>query len=113
MRKAKQKCDRGKWLPWLKKNVKFSKTVAYHYMAVAEHWEQISRVGNLAAALRLLTEDAADPLRDRELHASSKGSYSPGGRTQPQRSWFGRPGRALSSAGVPPSPRIRPSSRAP
>jgi N6-adenosine-specific RNA methylase IME4 len=55
---AKQQCGHGQWLPWLKKNVRFSQPTAWAYMRVAKEWEKLSAANNLREALRLLTDDA-------------------------------------------------------
>jgi protein gp37 len=62
--RAKGRCGHGKWLPWLEKNVNFKVTQASCYMRVARNWDKISSAENLRAALRLLTEDAADDEED-------------------------------------------------
>jgi site-specific DNA-methyltransferase (cytosine-N4-specific) len=58
--KAKAQCGHGKWLPWLKQNVRFTQQTASNYMRVAKEWDKLLTVGNLRDALRLLTEDADD-----------------------------------------------------
>jgi ParB family chromosome partitioning protein len=50
-------CGHGDWLHWLKKHVKFSKSTAYNYIALAEQWDKLPTVGNLRDALRLLADD--------------------------------------------------------
>jgi protein gp37 len=58
LQKAKAQCGQGKWLSWLKRNVKFDRRTATNYMRVAEKWETVSHAEGLRDALRLLTEDA-------------------------------------------------------
>src|SRR5215469_14342996 len=59
--KAKAQCGARKFKPWLEKNVQCSRAMAYNYMAIAQRWEEVSNVGQIRDALRLLTEDAPDP----------------------------------------------------
>jgi ParB family chromosome partitioning protein len=45
---AKKQCQHGEWLPWLKKNVSFSRAAAYRYMLLAAlPAEKFSRVRSL------------------------------------------------------------------
>jgi hypothetical protein len=55
---AKVRCGHGKWLPWLKNNIRFSKETAQAYMRVAKRWSECAAATNLRGALRLLTGDA-------------------------------------------------------
>jgi hypothetical protein len=58
--RAKQAVGRGRWLPWLRANVRFSQQTASCYMRLAEQWDdKLLAAGNLRAALRLLAGDAA------------------------------------------------------
>jgi hypothetical protein len=58
---AKQLCKHGEWLPWLKANVRISKSTAYEYMQIAEGWNNLPPGGNLGfkEALRLLSAESA------------------------------------------------------
>jgi hypothetical protein len=53
--KAKAQCGHGKWLDWLKANVKFSGRTARDYIRLAENWEKLAAAANLRGALRLLS----------------------------------------------------------
>jgi hypothetical protein len=55
--KAKARCGHGKWLAWLKANVRFSQQTASNYMRLAENWDKLPTVGNLREALRVLTKE--------------------------------------------------------
>ncbi len=55
--KAKAQCGHGKWLPWLKKNVRFADRTARVYMQVAREWDKLADSANLLEAIRSL-EDA-------------------------------------------------------
>jgi hypothetical protein len=56
--RAKAQCDHGKWLPWLRANVKFSQQTASAYMRLAEGWGKLPAAGNftLREALGVLSE---------------------------------------------------------
>lgn len=57
---AKAKCPRGRWLSWLKANVKFGQQHASRCMRLARDWDKLRMMRNLADALRALTEEAED-----------------------------------------------------
>lgn len=58
--RAKGQCGHGKWLAWLKKNVRCSQQRASEYMRVAQNWDKLPPGGNLKDALRLLIDDVAE-----------------------------------------------------
>jgi hypothetical protein len=58
--KAKKECAHGKWLKWLKENVKFSQQTASCYMRLAADWDKLPAAGNLRGALRILAGKAVD-----------------------------------------------------
>jgi hypothetical protein len=63
---AKEQCGHGKWLPWLKANVKFSERTARRYMTIASRWEELanrSRVSDLSyrEALAVLSSPEPEP----------------------------------------------------
>jgi hypothetical protein len=67
--KAKDKCGHGKWLDWLKANVRISRSQATRYMKVAREWAKCCGAATFEDALKLLTDDVADeqePPPDRE-----------------------------------------------
>jgi hypothetical protein len=50
---AKRACGHGKWLIWLKVNVKCSQQSANVYMRLAGHWDQITNAGNFIAQMSI------------------------------------------------------------
>ena len=58
---AKKRCGHGKWLSWLKQNVRFSKETAEAYMRVARRWGECAAATNLRAAICLLADDTRTP----------------------------------------------------
>jgi hypothetical protein len=61
--KAKAGCGHGRWLAWMKVNVKFSQQTANTYMRLAKHWDQITSAGDLS--IRQLSIRQALTLLDR------------------------------------------------
>ena len=64
--RAKKQVGHGKWLAWLKGNVRFSQFTASAYMRVAKNWEQMKDLSNLSLrdVLQMLTEDRSDEETD-------------------------------------------------
>jgi hypothetical protein len=54
--RAKAACGHGRWLRWLRANVRFSQQTASVYMRLAKHWAKLPVTGNLADAIFLLTD---------------------------------------------------------
>lgn len=54
--KAKVLCGHGKWLDWLKDNVRFSARSARAYMQLADGWDKLAAAANLSEALHLLAD---------------------------------------------------------
>src|SRR6476469_4057180 len=42
--RAKERCGHGKWLTWLRQNVRFSERLVRNYMALAREWDGKSAV---------------------------------------------------------------------
>jgi hypothetical protein len=59
--KAKKQCGHGKFGEWLKANVRCDHSQACRYMKLAREWSIIGAAPNMAAALRVLAEDADEP----------------------------------------------------
>jgi hypothetical protein len=63
--RAKKQCCHGKWLPWLKANVKFSERTARGYMSVARRWDEVKSATvadlSLRDALTALARGAEEP----------------------------------------------------
>jgi hypothetical protein len=59
--RAKQQCGHGKWLKWLRANVRFSQPTAWSYMRLASGWDKLSAADNLREALRLLSGGSEGP----------------------------------------------------
>lgn len=53
---VKEKLPHGAWLPWLQKNISFSRQTADNYRRVFEQRDKLLKVSNLADAYRLLEE---------------------------------------------------------
>jgi len=75
--RAKALCGHGRWLTWLKANVRFSPRTAQAYMRVATHWDKCATAADLRAALRQLTDDLPD-------EAGSTTADEPPGHAEPQ-----------------------------
>jgi hypothetical protein len=63
---AKEQCQHGEWLPWLKDNVRFSERTARAYMTVARRWEELSKSATVADlsfrdGLKLLSDRPVEP----------------------------------------------------
>jgi hypothetical protein len=56
----KQSLPHGKWLPWLKANIEFAQNTAWRYMNLAANRGKLSRVDDLDAAYKLLSEKAPE-----------------------------------------------------
>jgi hypothetical protein len=76
---AKEHCDHGNWLPWLRANVEFSERTAQGYLQVAQHWDELQAnpqpVADLTlrGALDLLAVPRASPLeKRRELNRQAE-----------------------------------------
>jgi hypothetical protein len=54
---VKRRCGHGRFLPWIKANVRFDRMTATRYMRVAREWSKCNSALHLTDALRLLTED--------------------------------------------------------
>jgi hypothetical protein len=54
---AKEKCDHGQWLPWLKANVRFSDRTAQNYIRIAKRWDELV-AANPQALADLTYEDS-------------------------------------------------------
>jgi hypothetical protein len=78
--KAKKRCGHGRWLPWLKANVKFSQQTASVYMRVAQDWDKLPAAGNLRDALRLLTEVADGREEERQRREETRRRAAAAGR---------------------------------
>jgi hypothetical protein len=76
--RAKAQCGHGKWLAWLKANVRFSQQRASEYMRLAEGWDKLPPGGNLKDALRLLTDDSDDEGDSTPHSRRSRVDKSPG-----------------------------------
>jgi hypothetical protein len=59
LRKAKERCGHGKFLPWLQANFTFSRQQAANLMRLAENWGKCKGALHLTAALRMLAEEKA------------------------------------------------------
>jgi hypothetical protein len=63
---AKKQCGHGRWLPWIKANVRFSERTVQTYMRVAKRWPEIEAKAQATAdftiedGLKLLAEPKAD-----------------------------------------------------
>jgi hypothetical protein len=75
---AKKQCKHGEWLPWLKKNVRFSDRTAQAYMRVAERWPDLEAKAQATAdltiedGLKLLAEPTT---RQRAAPQSAENMY--------------------------------------
>jgi hypothetical protein len=60
---AKPKCGHGKWLKWLKENVRVTQQQAWRYMELARNWDPSKSVAatDLEGALRQLTAEPPPP----------------------------------------------------
>jgi hypothetical protein len=61
LRKAKDRCGHGKFLPWLKANFPFSRQHAARYMRLAENWEKCNLRLHLTDALEMLAKEKEMP----------------------------------------------------
>jgi hypothetical protein len=75
---AKAACGHGKWLKWLRANVRFSQSMASRYMRVAARWAELEPSSNLAGALRVLSE-ADDDAPEWPDAPEDEGRAGPGG----------------------------------
>jgi len=66
----KAKCGHGKWLKWLKENVRFSQPTAWNYMRLHAERAKLSTVDNLTDAYRLLAGESRDQDDPEEVEAS-------------------------------------------
>jgi hypothetical protein len=86
--KAKEKCGHGKWLPWLKANVKVSQQTASAYMRLAEGWGKLPAAGNftLRDALKVIAIPGGieDALLEEWRSAWNRAGVSPPAGTVPE-----------------------------
>ena len=58
--RAKGRLEHGQWLPWLEKNIKYSRRTASQYMRLERDWSKWEAASHLDNALRVLVEDAEE-----------------------------------------------------
>jgi hypothetical protein len=98
---AKGQLQHGKWLPWLKENVRFSERTAQAYMRVAKGWPALEAKAQRVADLPF--RDAVKLLAAPEEVPAAEATDEPGGFDA--RAYIAA---ALTKAGSPPDPALIP-----